>query len=128
MSKGRSKWTVPTIIIVIVVVALAIYFIVQTPGFIKPKEVTLTGTVTTTGTGTTPEKITFTSMRDGKTYVAVVVGGGNPGTYTISLPNGDSYKVTITWKILGLLTGGTADAGTLNLDTFETSIEKNWAG
>jgi len=127
VSKGRSKWTIPAIIIVVVVAALAIYVIVQTPGFIKPKEVTLTGTVTTTGTGTTPEKITFTSLRDGKTYVAAV-SGGNPGTYTITLPNGDSYEVTITWKILGLLTGGTADAGTLNLDTFETSIEKNWAG
>jgi len=127
VSRGRSKWIIPAIIIVVVVAALAIYVIVQTPGFIKPKEVTLTGTVTTTGTGTTPEKITFTSMRDGKTYVAAVVGGGNPGTYTITLPNRDSYKVTITWKFLGF-TGGTADAGTLNLDTFETSIEKNWAG
>lgn len=127
MSKKHSKWAVPAIIIVVVIIALAIYFIVQTPGFIKPREVTLNGTVTTTGTGTTPEKITFTSMRDGKTYVAAV-SGGNPGAYTINLPNGDSYKVTITWKVLGLFTGGTADAGTLNLDTFEASIEKNWAG
>ena len=124
----NKKLLIAVVIAVIVaVVAVAIYVIVQTPGFVKPKDVTLTGTVTTTGTGTTPEKITFTSMRDGKTYVAAV-SGGNPGTYTITLPNGDSYKVTITWKILGLLTGGTADAGTLNLDTFETSIEKNWAG
>ena len=124
----NKKLLIAVVIAVIVaVVAVAIYVIVQTPGFVKPKDVTLTGTVTTTGTGTTPEKITFTSMRDGKTYVAAV-SGGNPGTYTITLPNGDSYKVAITWKILGLLTGGTADAGTLNLDTFETSIEKNWAG
>lgn len=128
MSKGFSKWIIPAVIIGGIVTVLAIYVIIQRPGFIKPKEVTLTGTVTTTGTGTIPEKITFTSMRDGKTYVAAVVGGGNPGTYSITLPNGDSYKVTITWKILGLITGGTADAGTLNLDTFETSIEKNWAG
>jgi hypothetical protein len=65
-------------------------------------QVTLTGTVTTTGIGTTPEKITFTSTEDQKTYGAAVSGGGNPGTYSIVLPNHDLYKVTITWKFLGI--------------------------
>jgi hypothetical protein len=123
---GKGKWIV-ALVIIIVIIAGGIYILSQTPGFGKPKEVTLTGTVTTTGTGTTPEKITFTSVRDETIYVAAVTGG-NPGTYSISLPNGDSYSVKITWKILGLVTGGDADAGTLNLDTFEESIEKNWAG
>lgn len=127
MSNGRAKWIAAAVIIVIVIAMVSIYILSQTPGIGKPKEVTLTGTVTTTGTGTSPEKITFTCNRDGMTYVTAVYGG-NPGTYTISLPNGDSYSVKITWKILGIITGGDADAGTLNLDTFEESIEKNWSG
>lgn len=88
---------------------------------------TLAGTVTTTGAGTNPEKITFTSMRDSKTYVAAVSGGGNPGTHSIILPNADSYNVTIGWRSYGIFSGD-ANAGTLNLDTFEKSIERNWAG
>jgi hypothetical protein len=125
-SRGRPKWISPTILIVVLITVLTIYFIWSTPGIIKPNEVTLTGTVTTTGTLTTPEKITFTCERSENTFVASV-SGGNPGTYTITLPNGNSYKVSITWKFLGA-TGGNADAGTLNLDTFETSIVQNWAG
>lgn len=35
-----------------------------------------------------------------------------------------TYSVKITWKILGLVTGGDANASTLNLYTFEDSIEK----
>ena len=106
---------------------ISIYLLFQTPGIGKPKEVTLTGTVTTTGLGTSPEKITFTCNRDGMTYVTAV-SGGNPGTYSIDLPNGDSYSVKITWQVLGLVTGGDADAGTLNLDCDDDSLVKNWAG
>ena len=98
------------------------------PESAKPEDVELTGTVTTTGTGATPEKITFTSMRDDKTYVIDCVGDGNPATYSISLPNEDSYTVKITWKAFGLFTGGEADAGTLNLDETNESIVRNWAG
>jgi hypothetical protein len=105
--------------VIIAVIAIYFLFMVAT----KPKEVLVSGTVTTTGTGTSPQMVTFTSMRNGKTYVA----NANGGSYSISLPNGDSYSVTITWKFLGI-TGGNADAGTLNLDTTETSITRNWAG
>jgi len=93
----------------------------------KPGYVTVTGTVTTTGTGTNPEKITFTSEINGNPYVASCTGGGNPAAYTISLPNGDNYEVTITWQFLGV-TGGNANAGTLNLDTFDSTISMNWSG
>jgi hypothetical protein len=126
-SRRNTKWIILAVAIIIIVVLFAAYIAFIMPRIDKPKEVTLTGTVTTTGTGTNPEKITFKSMRDEKTYVAGVSGGGNPGTYSIVLPNGDSYKVSITWKFFGI-TGGTADAGTLNLDTSATSIERNWAG
>lgn len=78
-----------------------------------------------TGTGTSPESITFTSLKDGSTYAAEV-DGGTPATYSINLPNGQSYSVTIKWKFLGIA-GGTANVGTLNLDTFKRSIAENWA-
>lgn len=127
MSNQKTKWIAAVVIVVVVIALVSIYILSQTPGIGKPQEVTLTGTVTTTGTGTSPEKITFTCNRDGMTYV-VAVSGGNPGTYTMCLPNCESYKVTITWKILGLITGGDADAGTLNLDCYEETLVKNWAG
>jgi hypothetical protein len=50
------------------------------------------------------------------------------GYYSVTLPNADSYKVAITWKFLKLFKGETADAGTLNLDTYESQIARNWAG
>lgn len=123
----ETRIKIVAVVGVVIVALVLIYVLSQTPGIGKPKEVTLTGTVTTTGTGTSPERITFTSNRDGRSYVAAV-SGGNPGSYTISLPNGDTYAVTITWKFLGLITGGSADAGTLNLDTSEGTLVKNWAG
>jgi hypothetical protein len=45
-----------------------------------------------------------------------------------SLPNEDTYTVTITWKAFGAIPGGDADAGTLNLNETEESIVRNWAG
>jgi archaellin len=124
-NKGISNIALAIVAIAIIVVAVVAYVALTTNSFApaKPKEVALSGTVTTTGTGTSPEKITFKSNKKGSTYVA----NANGGSYSISLPNEDTYKVTITWKVLGI-TGGDADAGTLNLDTTETSMVKNWAG
>lgn len=122
--KGISSIVLAIVVIAIIVVGVVVYVALTTSSTpAKPKEVALSGTVTTTGTGTSPEKITFTSEKNGNTYVA----NANGGTYSISLPNEDTYKVTITWKVLGI-TGGNADAGTLNLDTTEATMVKNWAG
>lgn len=123
--KGVSNVVVVLIVVVCVVVAIVGVYAWQNyvSSVMKPKEVALSGTVTTTGTGTKPEKITFTSESNGNTYVA----DANSGTYSISLPNEDTYKVTITWKFLGI-TGGTADAGTLNLNSNTATMVKNWAG
>jgi hypothetical protein len=120
---------------ILAIVLIAIILIVFVPGIIpgvsipggKPAFVTVAGTVTTTGTGTNPEKITFTSETNGNTYVAACAGGGNPGSYTISLPNGDTYRVTIAWQFIGI-TGGNANAGTLNLNTFSDNMSMNWSG
>ena len=95
-------------------------------GTIKPKDVTVSGTVMTMGIHTTPEKITFTSLSDKEDYTSAC-NGGNPSSYSISVPNGQSYNITITWKYVRLTTGGTADAGTLYLDETQSSITRNWA-
>lgn len=128
-SANRKIAIVIGVIVIVIIAGIALYYLYNTVGFIKPSEVTLTGTVTTTGANTRPEKITFTSSTTGNTYVATASGGGNPATYTITLPNGDTYTVTITWvnTILGII-GGNANAGTLNLNTFQSSITENWAG
>ncbi len=109
------------IIVIVIVVAMAVPGSV--PGISKPSQVVLSGTVTTTGTGTSPEKITFTSETTGNNYVA----DANGGTYSVTLPNQDTYSVSITWKFLGI-TGGTADAGTLNLDSASATMTENWSG
>ena len=123
--KAISTAVIAIIIVVALVAAVAIVYGLM--GYfanaIKPSEVSLSGTVTTTGTGTSPEKITFTSESNGNTYVA----NANGGSYSISLPNRDTYKVNITWNFLGI-TGGTADAGTLNLDSMTVAMTKNWSG
>lgn len=122
-----KRATLATLAIICIAAVIGIYYLTQrVPGVVKPTEVMLTGHVTTVGTGTSPTLITFTSMRDQKTYVASV-SGGNPGTYSISLPNLDSYQVKITWKILGV-TGGSANAGTLNIDTYSGSMQHDWSG
>ena len=108
--------------VVITVIIIIIYVITTVPGIAKPKAVTLTGTITTTGTGTTPERITFISYKTGNTYVAAVYDR----SYSIQLPNGETYNVKITYKFLGLVTVGEADAGTLDLDSSEPFIVRNW--
>jgi len=92
----------------------------------KPEAVVLSGTVTTKRTAAIPQNITFTSISDGATYVATCEGGGNPADYSVTLPNEDTYQVTITSKIFGLLHDGNTDAGTLNLNETKTTLTKNW--
>ena len=108
--------------VVIIAIIIIIYVITTVPGMAKPKAVTLTGTVTTTGTGTTPERIIFISYKTGNTYVAAVYDH----SYSIQLPNDDTYNVKITYKFIDLITVGEVDAGTLDLDSSEPSIVRNW--
>ena len=126
--KGISSLLVVGIVIIAIVVVVGLYYAFTTPGIIKPNEVMLTGSVTTTGTGTTPLQIKFTSINDNTDFYQInCVGGGNPASYTINLPNQRSYRVTITWRGLLFNTGDT-DVGRLDLDTFDTSLTHDWAG
>jgi len=129
MSKNRDVAGLVIVLVVLVVIVIGVVVYYETNGgigILKPKDVTLTGTVTTTGTGTTPQKITFTNLSNQEAYVAAC-NGGNPSSYSITLPNGNNYSVIITWKFLGV-TGGNATAGTLNLDSSSSTMIENWAG
>jgi hypothetical protein len=129
----KEKKAISNVVVVIIVscavvigIGSAVYFAsnggVET---ISPKGVTVAGTVTAAVAGTF-EKITFTGLSNGVSYVV----GANGETYSISLPDGDSYNVTIAWKLFGT-TGGNAilnwNEGTLNLDTTRSSVTENWA-
>jgi len=108
--------------VVILAIIIAIAVATNFPGVAKPKVVTLTGTVMTTGTGTTPQRITFISSKTGNTYVATIYDHN----YSIQLPNDDTYNVKITYKFMDLVAVGEVDAGILDLDSSESSIVRNW--
>ena len=94
------------------------------PEMFKPREVTITGTIT--ASGVTLEKITFVNTGCGTISEAnISYEGDNLGSYTISLNNKYSYNVTITWRDSGTKLNET-EMGTLVVDTFSDSFEKNW--
>jgi hypothetical protein len=74
-----------------------------------PPEASVTGNVSTTGLGTSPTKITFTSSTTGTSYQGQISGS----TYTVTLRNEDTYNVTIGWKTF--INSGTCAAGTVAL-------------
>jgi len=128
-SSNRRIAIAVAVVFIVIILGAVVYYLYNTVGIGKPSQVTVSGTVTTVGDSTRPTKITFTSVTTEQTYIAATSGGGNPATYTIALPNGDTYTVTITWvnTILSIF-GGDANGGTLNLDTHQSSITQNWAG
>ena len=66
----------------------------------------VSGTVTTTGWEIPPTQIQFTNIATGLTYTAV-----ENGSYTISLPNLQSYNVICTWGGLTFNSSGIAISG-----------------
>lgn len=62
-------------------------------GILTPdSNVTVTGSVSTTGEGTYPTNLVFTSSNTGYTYASV-----SNRLYQISLPNGVNYSVEVAW-------------------------------
>lgn len=87
--------------------------------------VTVSGTVTTTGLGTHPTAIQFVNTVTGATFTAAVVSN----SYSIELPNQQTYSVTVSWS--GLLgASGSFDAGTLrvNAGVGTTTMSQNFSG
>jgi len=88
-------------------------------------KVTVSGKITTTGIGTSPTGIMFVSGDTGETFTAPAVGN----SYSITLPNQQTYRVTVSWSgLLGVR--GTFDAGTLkvNVGVGTTTMTQNFAG
>ena len=88
---------------------------------IKPDIVNLSGTVIITGNGTSPQQIAFTSKTNGHYYIADAYSGN----YSITLPNEDTYMVTLTWKNMSV-TQGNLNADTLNLNSPTSTMVENW--
>lgn len=124
-----KSWVVAVVILLIlafIFIGIKGSFLGPIGGFaakvIKPSEVTISGSVSTVGTATYPQSITFVSSGGGSPYVTSATNG----QYQITLPNVNTYSVTITWATLGI-TGGTCNAGTLNLDSLQNTASYNWS-
>ena len=63
---------------------------------VTPASVSVFGFVTTSGIGTHPTSIVFTSEEDGKTIVAQVSWPGG-GHFSADLPNQEKYNVGVRW-------------------------------
>ena len=123
--QNRPKWLLPFILIAIIISIVGVYVVYNSLITPLPSSVTLTGTVTSANGLKVPELITFISLSSGSKFESYV-SGGMSGTYAVTLPNENSYKVTVTWASKG--DGGTADLGTLNLNSNEAAFERNWVG
>ncbi len=129
-SKNKKlRWSIAVIYTVSIIALLAWYAFFVNPGFLKPREITITGTITATSLSLerlTFANITFTNTGCGTKNVASIAQvGENSGTYSISLDNRYSYNVSIAW--LGdEATINKVDVGTLTLDTFDKTIVRDW--
>ena len=75
---ARTALIAVVAVIGLIVIVLLVFSPGLIPGIGKPGSVVVTGTVTATGTGAVPEKITFTGTHSGNPYVAACTGGGIP--------------------------------------------------
>lgn len=88
-------------------------------------KVSVSGTVTTTGIGTSPSRIDFVDTQTGLTYTASMSGS----YYTISLDNQHTYSVTVYWTGL-LWSDGSFSGGNLyvNAPVGYTSMSQDYSG
>jgi hypothetical protein len=119
------------IVLVIIVLALGVlYFIgTLTPNagglgtHIAPQSVLVSGKVTTTGFGTSPSEINFTSQRTGQSYSTTIDGNGE---YSVSLLGADQYNVTVFYEsILGKSTSPTCSSYKLLLNSTVSNATLN---
>lgn len=73
---------------------------------------TVFGLVSTTGAGTHPVSMNFTSLRTSTAFVAIV----SSGHFSIELPNQDVYNVTMEWEGNYTWQRGQVTAGTVSLN------------
>ena len=122
--RNHSRLIIAVFSSVIIIALLTVYAYFALPEMFKPRTVTVTGAIT--ASGITLEKITFMNTGCGTISEANILSAGdNLGSYTISLDNEYSYNVTITWRDVGAKLNE-AEMGTLVVDTFSDSFEKDW--
>lgn len=122
--RRNSKLIIAVFSSAIIIALLTVYAYFTMPETFKPGKVTITGTIT--ASGVTLEKITFVNTGCGTiTETSILHAGDDLGSYTISLNNAYSYNVTITWSNDGTKLNK-AEMGTLVVDTFSDSFEKDW--
>jgi hypothetical protein len=73
---------------------------------------------------TYPASVEFTNTATGQIYLAVVTNG----EYSIQLPNRESYSAKVSWNTIPGNSTGTAQVGTLTLNTNDHSygFDANW--
>jgi hypothetical protein len=118
------RWILAALSTAIIVALLGAYALLTEPGILKPREVTVTGTVTATGASLSA--IIFTNTGCGTENVAnISTTGDNSGFYEISLGNEYSYNVSLAWSN-GEDTMNNTQIDVLILDTYEKSMVKDW--
>jgi hypothetical protein len=121
----HSRLTIAIFSSLIIIALLTVYAYFAIPEMFKPRTVTVTGAIT--ASGVTLEKITFVNTGCGTiTEADILYVEDTLGSYTTSLNNEYSYNVTITWRDSGTKLMET-EMGTLVVDTFTDSFEKDWA-
>ena len=108
----------------LIICLLAAYVVFVNPGLIKPRAVTITGTIT--APGVILNEIAFTNTQCGTRNEAVISSiGETSGTYTISLDSEYSYNVSIVWNNReGALVE--TEFGTLLVDSSTQSLVRDW--
>jgi hypothetical protein len=88
-------------------------------------KIQVSGTVTTTGIGTSPSQIQFIDQQTGLTYTGTMSGS----SYSITLQNEHTYTVTVSWKGL-LYSTGTYNGGSLYVwaPVGYTSMSRDYSG
>jgi hypothetical protein len=102
----------------------------QRPNY--PAFVQINGTVHISPSMGNPSSLIFTNLSNGTSYIAKVTGNyvdiipsaDNVGQYTISLPNCNSYSVTLVHFFT--IYQGEKQLGTLILNQTSTNLTKNW--
>jgi hypothetical protein len=107
-------------IAVVIIAIVAVSTVPQIAQVVIPF-VTVSGSVSTVGFTASPLTVDFTS-ETGSVNSATVNEDGN---YSITLANQHSYSATVHYTAVGGLTGGTCDAGKLDIYTSSPLMNRN---
>lgn len=124
MTTNTKKVRIISIGVVAVAIALIVVVAISTVPQITQvviPYVTVSGSVSTEGYSTSPLSVDFTS-ETGSINSATVSEDGN---YSITLANQHSYSTTVHWSAALGLTGGTCDAGKLDIYTSSPLMNRN---